>query len=248
MLKTTIWNVQNLSYGATSHLPFLSAELTDLLWWIYAYFSKVIHFPKYVIIKVHLAISSSSCSEEKAMATHSSTLAWKIPWLEEPGRLQSMGSLRVRHNWETSLSLFLSCIGEGRGSSLQCSCLENPRNRGARGPAVYGVPQNWTWLKWLSSSSRSMLRRPSHSCQLFSNISRTSLWSALNLTPTEPLWDQDGLIFQLELKNALLKNHFYNLLVTISPLWMTAIASWTPVLLPSTAIFLTVARVILLKH
>jgi len=45
---------------------------------------------------------------EKAMATHSSTLAWKIPWTEEPGRLQSMGSLRVRHDWATSLSLFIS--------------------------------------------------------------------------------------------------------------------------------------------
>ena len=43
---------------------------------------------------------------EKAMAPHSSTLAWKIPWTEEPGRLQSMGSLRVRHDWATSLSLF----------------------------------------------------------------------------------------------------------------------------------------------
>ena len=42
---------------------------------------------------------------EKAMATHSNTPAWKIPWMEEPGRLQSMGSLRVRHDWETSLSL-----------------------------------------------------------------------------------------------------------------------------------------------
>ena len=42
---------------------------------------------------------------EKAMATHSSTLAWKIPWTEEPGRLQSMGSQRVRHDWATSLSL-----------------------------------------------------------------------------------------------------------------------------------------------
>ena len=40
------------------------------------------------------------------MATHSSTLAWKIPWTEEPGRLQSMGSRRVGHNWATSLSLF----------------------------------------------------------------------------------------------------------------------------------------------
>ena len=43
---------------------------------------------------------------EKAMAPHSSTLAWKIPWTEEPGRLQSMGSRRVGHNWATSLSLF----------------------------------------------------------------------------------------------------------------------------------------------
>ena len=42
---------------------------------------------------------------EKAMAPHSSTLAWKIPWAEEPGRLQSMGSLRVGHDWATSLSL-----------------------------------------------------------------------------------------------------------------------------------------------
>ena len=40
------------------------------------------------------------------MAPHSSTLAWEIPWTEEPGRLQSMGSLRVGHNWVTSLSLF----------------------------------------------------------------------------------------------------------------------------------------------
>ena len=43
---------------------------------------------------------------EKAMAPHSSTLAWKIPWTEEPGRLQSMGSRGVGHDWATSLSLF----------------------------------------------------------------------------------------------------------------------------------------------
>ena len=48
----------------------------------------------------------SQDSAEKAMATHSSTLAWKISWAEEPGRLQSMRSLRVGHDWETSLSLF----------------------------------------------------------------------------------------------------------------------------------------------
>ena len=43
---------------------------------------------------------------EKAMTPHSSTLAWKIPWTEEPGRLQSMGSRRVGHGWATSLSFF----------------------------------------------------------------------------------------------------------------------------------------------
>ena len=44
--------------------------------------------------------------QEKAMAPYSSPLAWKIPWMEEPGRLQSMGSRRVGHDWATSLSLF----------------------------------------------------------------------------------------------------------------------------------------------
>ena len=45
-------------------------------------------------------------STEKAMAPHSSSLAWKIPWTDEPGGLQSMGSLGVGHDWATSLSLF----------------------------------------------------------------------------------------------------------------------------------------------
>ena len=66
---------------------------------------------------------------DKEMAPHSNTLVWKIPWTEEPGRPQSMGSLRVGHDWATSLSL--SCIGEGNGNRLQCSCLENPRDGGA---------------------------------------------------------------------------------------------------------------------
>ena len=47
----------------------------------------------------------------------------------------------------------LSCIGEGNGNPLQCSCLENPRDRGAWWAAVYGVAQSWTRLKWLSSIS-----------------------------------------------------------------------------------------------
>ena len=49
----------------------------------------------------------------------------------------------------------LSCIGEGYGNPLQCSCLENPRDRGAWWAAIYGVAQSWTRLKWLSSNSSS---------------------------------------------------------------------------------------------
>ena len=54
---------------------------------------------------------------EKATAPHSSTLAWKIPWMEEPGRLQSMGSLRVGHTERLHFHFSLSCIGEGNGES-----------------------------------------------------------------------------------------------------------------------------------
>ena len=92
------------------------------------------------------------------MAPHSSTLAWKIPWTEEPGGLQSMGWLRVGHDWATSLSFSLSCVGEGNGNPPQCSCLENPRDGGAWWAAVYGVAQSRTRLKRLSSSS--MVRYP----------------------------------------------------------------------------------------
>ena len=85
------------------------------------------------------------------MAPHSSTLAWKIPWAEEPGRLQSMGSLRVDTTERLHFHFSLSHIGEGNGNPLQCSCLENPRDGGAWWAAVYGVAQSRTRLKRLSS-------------------------------------------------------------------------------------------------
>ena len=71
----------------------------------------------------------SRFATEKEVATYSSILAWKIPWMEEPGRLQSLRSLRVRHDCTTSFSL--SCVGEGNGNPLQCSYLENPMDGGA---------------------------------------------------------------------------------------------------------------------
>ena len=90
---------------------------------------------------------SQEDSSEKAMAPHSSTLAWKIPWMEKPGGLQSMGSLRVGHDRATSLSLLLSCIEEGNANPLQCSCLENLRDGAAWWAAIYGVAQSRTRLK-----------------------------------------------------------------------------------------------------
>ena len=81
------------------------------------------------------------------MATHSSTLAWEIPWTEGPDGLESMGSLRVGTTERFHFIFSLSCIGEGNGNLLQCSCLENPRDGGAWWAAVCGVAQSQTRLK-----------------------------------------------------------------------------------------------------
>ena len=112
---------------------------------------------------------------EKEMATHSSTHAWKIPWMEKPGGLQSMGSQRVGHDWVTSLSFTFTMFlngsvgkesaweagdtgdvgsvpgwerspGEGNGNPLQGSCLENPIDRGTWRATVRGVTKHQTWL------------------------------------------------------------------------------------------------------
>ena len=93
------------------------------------------HSFQYLIWVEYLSFCNWMISLEKAMAPHSSTLAWKIPWAEEPGRLQSIGSRRVRHDWAPSLSLFtfkhwrrkwqptpvfLPEESQGRGSLVGC--------------------------------------------------------------------------------------------------------------------------------
>ena len=69
----------------------------------------------------------------------------------------------------------LSCIGEGNGNPLQCSCLENPRDGGARWAAVYGVTQSRTWLKRLSSSSSRPTRNEYNKVNVFPKISSTKM-------------------------------------------------------------------------
>ena len=94
---------------------------------------------------------------EKAMATHSSTLAWKIPWIEGHGRLQSMGSLGVGYDWATSLSLFTFMHGRRKWQPTPVFLPGESQGRGAWWAAVYGVAQSRTRLKWLSSSSSSSI-------------------------------------------------------------------------------------------
>jgi len=137
-------------HGVTNSRSWLS-DWTELNW---IYITIYLYTPLYTHVHVYIYVCVCVCIlfiTEKAKAPHSSTLAWKIPWTEEPGRLQSMGSLRVGHDWATSLSL--SCIGEGNGNPLQCSCLENPRDGGAWWATVYGVAQSWTRLKRLSRAA-----------------------------------------------------------------------------------------------
>ena len=104
------------------------------------------------------------------MATHSSTLAWKIPWTEEPGRPQSMGSLESDTSERLHFHFSLSCIGEGNENPLQCSGLENPRGGGAWWDAIDGDAQSRTWLKQLSSSSRVLPLSYSLQCYCFLGV------------------------------------------------------------------------------
>ena len=108
---------------------------------------------------------------------HSSTPAWKIPWTEEPGRLQSMGWLRVRQTERLHFRFSLSRIGEGNGNPLRCSCLENPRDGGACWAAVYGVAQSRTRLKRLSSSSSHLKGSSKDSTKITGNFPVQSIHS-----------------------------------------------------------------------
>ena len=98
--------------------------------------------------KVHLVKAM-----EKAMAPHSSILAWKIPWTEDPGGPRSMGSLRVGHDWATLLSLFTFMHWRRKWQPTSVFLPGESQGRGSLVAAVYAVAQSRTRLKWLSSQS-----------------------------------------------------------------------------------------------
>ena len=99
---------------------------------------------------------------EKATAPHSSTLAWRVPWMEEPGGLQSMGSLGVRHDWATSLSLFTFMHWRRKWQPTPVFLPGESQEWGSLVAAVYGVTQSRTRLKWLSIASHHLREEAKH--------------------------------------------------------------------------------------
>ena len=137
---------------------------------------------------VHFLIRCLGHPSEKAMAPHSSTLAWKIPWLEEPGRLQSMESLRVGHDWATSLLLFTFMHWRRKWQPTPVFLPGESQGRGNLWAAIYGLTQSRTWLKRLSSSMKRKIRsmdimwtEQQEILYILLNLS-TSLWVILNLS------------------------------------------------------------------
>ena len=121
------------------------------------------------------------------MAPHSSTLAWKIPWAEEPGRLQSMGSQRVLHDWATSLSLFTFMHRIRKWQPTPVSLPGESQGHGVWWAAIYGVTQSRTRLKRLSSSSTSSLKLLPRKASSIKTLG----WLIFH-KPTTTTWDGNG--------------------------------------------------------
>ena len=103
-------------------------------------------------------------------ATPSSILAWKIPWTEEPGRLQSMGLLSVGHDWATLLSLFTFMHWRRKWQPTPVFLPGESQGQGAWWATIYGVAQSQTRLKQPSSSSSSHMERNEKECPRDQNM------------------------------------------------------------------------------
>ena len=166
------------------------------------------------------------------MAPHPSTLAWKIPWTEEPGGLQSMGSLRVGHDWAASLSLFTLMHWRRKWQPLQYSCLENPRDGGAWWAAIYGVAESRTRLKRLSSSSSSMIVfQIPHICvkiHLFFPFWLSSLWKQ-PICPSTGAWIKKvWYIHKVEYYSVIKRNQIQSFVQSDGPRCTTSISDHIP--------------------
>ena len=151
----------NIVIKATSILLHTHTQLYTYSWH-YGRHGKVLiriptwwHLLGWLLPSSNVSLVSSQANIPKATATHSSTLAWKIPRTEEPGRLQSVGSLGVGHGWATSLSFFTFMHWRRKWQPTPVFLPGESQGWGAWWAAVYGVAQRRTRLKRLSSSSSS---------------------------------------------------------------------------------------------
>ena len=117
---------------------------------------------------------------EKTMATHSSTLAWEIPWTEEPGRLQSMGLQRVGHDWVTSLSLFTFMRWRRKWQATPVF-MPGESQRWEPGGLPSMGSQCRTQLTWLSSSSSSQALICSRRCS--KHLTNSNWFNPVSLKP-----------------------------------------------------------------
>ena len=148
---TISWEIDGETVETVSDFIFLGSKITTD--------GDCSHEIKRCLLLGRKVITNLDSIMEKAMAPHSGTLAWKIPWTQEPGRLQSMGSRRIGHSWATSLSLFTFMHWRRK---WQPTPVFLPRESQGWGSLMGCCPwgrKSWTRLKRLSSSSSSSSSR-----------------------------------------------------------------------------------------
>ena len=149
----------NLKYFLTKHLLIMKGEILTLN-------REDSQIPFSHVIKVNITNNKTYCPNLFQYMMYREDI-WRRHWRPTPvllpGKSHTWRSLVGCSPWgceesDTTERLHfhfsLSCIGEGNGNPLHCSCLENPRDGGAWWAAISGVAQSRTWLKWLSSSSK----------------------------------------------------------------------------------------------
>ena len=143
----------------------------SLSFWVHLGWKFVVVFILLHMTLFHYFLWLSSIPLEKVTAPHSSTLAWKIPRMEEPDGLQSMGSWKVGHDWATSLSLFTFMHWRRKWQPIPVFLPGESQGRGEPG-GLPSMGSHWTRLKRLSSSSS---RIPFHICDASSLPSHLSM-------------------------------------------------------------------------
>ena len=135
-------------------------------------------------------------SSEKAMAPHSSTLAWKIPWTEEPGRLQSMGSQRVRHTWATSLSLFTFMHWRRKWQPTPVFLLGKSQGRGSLvGCHLWGRTESDTTEATEQQNSHRLLMRMQNGVTTWEEFS-SFFKSWKNLNVPQQIWTIERILYK----------------------------------------------------